>query len=65
MDYKEGIAQRHYCCRPPRTHLTDFFPVAKHNAADSCWVVLYGKVYDVISLAHYLVREDGTNYECR
>ncbi|KAH8737036.1 FMN-dependent dehydrogenase-domain-containing protein [Ilyonectria robusta] len=24
-----------------------FFTVAKHNTADSCWVVLYGKVYDV------------------
>ncbi|PGH15490.1 hypothetical protein AJ80_05507 [Polytolypa hystricis UAMH7299] len=25
----------------------DAFEVAKHNSAESCWVVLYGKVYDV------------------
>ncbi|QSS59199.1 hypothetical protein I7I51_08632, partial [Histoplasma capsulatum] len=25
----------------------DAAEVAKHNSADSCWVVLYGKVYDV------------------
>lgn len=22
-------------------------PVAKHNTPESCWVILYGKVYDV------------------
>lgn len=25
----------------------DRITVAKHNTPDSCWVILYGKVYDV------------------
>lgn len=28
--------------------------VAKHNTAESCWVVLYGKVYDVSKINEYL-----------
>lgn len=26
---------------------TDTIVVAKHNTRESCWVILYGKVYDV------------------
>lgn len=46
MDYKEGTAED-TLLYTPTSSLTDFLPVAKHNTADSCWVVLYGKVYDV------------------
>ena len=28
-------------------HSTDPSAVAKHNTKDSCWVILYGNVYDV------------------
>jgi L-lactate dehydrogenase (cytochrome) len=29
------------------TRIISFGEVSKHNRADSCWVILYGKVYDV------------------
>lgn len=28
-------------------HCVTYVPVAKHNTAESCWVILYGNVYDV------------------
>ena len=33
--------------------------VAKHNTAESCWVVLYGKVYDVSALCFMLNLVEG------
>lgn len=32
---------------PPTSHHLLTLPVARHNTTDSCWVILYGKVYDV------------------
>lgn len=35
------------CVSHPRIDLANIILVAKHNSAESCWVIIHDKVYDV------------------
>jgi hypothetical protein len=44
IDAAEGGVR---CRETVAVHVTDMLSVAKHNTKESCWVILYGNVYDV------------------
>ena len=38
---------------------TEVPPVAKHNTSTSCWVILYGNVYDVSAKDEYVIQTEA------